>query len=642
MSSKTRNAPMKGRQRVAEKPKDFKLALKKLLLYCKKYWWLIGLAIVCVIAGSVLNLIGPSFIEDLTNEIAKALNASILTNTAVDINIDTVINITIILVILYVAGAILNLISGLTMTQITQRTTQKMRREIFRKVNSLPLKYLDSHSYGDVLSRVTNDVDLIGQTLNNSITTLVSSVALFLGSVIMMFVTNWIMALTAIASSLLGFVIMFIIMSKSQKYFSRQQTSLGQLNGHIEEIYSGHDVVNAYNGQTKAKQTFNKYNNALYTSGWKSQFLSGMMMPLMQFIGNFGYVAVCVVGALLVVNGTIGFGVVAAFIIYVRLFTQPLSQMAQAVTNLQSTAAATERVFEILDEKELADESNKTLATPTIKGNVEFEHVKFGYDAKDFDLPTQPVLMQRKHLKKGLADFKYSARAEYNPKKLIIKDFSLSVKAGQKVAIVGPTGAGKTTLVNLLMRFYETNAGTIKVDGIPTRNLNREQVHEMFSMVLQDTWLFGGTIKENIVYSKENVTDEQVVAACKAVGVDHFIRTLSNGYDTVIDENTTISAGQKQLLTIARAMVQNSPMLILDEATSSVDTRTEIIIQKAMDKLMEGRTSFVIAHRLSTIKNADKIIVMMHGDVIESGTHDELLAKNGVYADLYNSQFQEE
>lgn len=631
----TKTATPMGRQRVAEKPKNFKLALKKLLLYCKKYWIFMAIAIVCVIAGSILNLIGPDYIEQLTNEIFNAFTAG------VDINIDTVIDITILLVILYLVGAILNLVSGLTMTQITQRTTQKMRRDIFRKVNKLPLKYLDSHSYGDVLSRVTNDVDLIGQTLNNSITTLVSSIALFLGSIIMMFVTNWIMALTAIASSLIGFVIMALIMSKSQKYFSRQQTSLGQLNGHIEEIYSGHDVVKAYNGERKAKQTFDKYNNSLYTSGWKSQFLSGMMMPLMQFIGNFGYVAVCVVGALLVMNGTIGFGVVTAFIIYVRLFTQPLSQMAQAVTNLQSTSAATERVFEILDEKELADETNKTLSTPTIKGNVEFEHVKFGYDAKDFDLPTQPIIIKKQELHKGKANFKYSARAEYNPKKLIIKDFSLSVKAGQKVAIVGPTGAGKTTLVNLLMRFYETNAGTIKIDGIPTSNLTREQVHDMFSMVLQDTWLFGGTIKENIIYSKENVTDEQVIEACKAVGVDHFIRTLSNGYDTVIDENTTISAGQKQLITIARAMVQNSPMLILDEATSSVDTRTEIIIQKAMDKLMEGRTSFVIAHRLSTIKNADKIIVMKHGDVIESGTHAELLAKNGAYAELYNSQFEE-
>ena len=631
----TKTATPMGRQRVAEKPKNFKLALKKLLLYCKKYWIFMAIAIVCVIAGSILNLIGPDYIEQLTNEIFNAFTAG------VDINIDTVIDITILLVILYLVGAILNLVSGLTMTQITQRTTQKMRRDIFRKVNKLPLKYLDSHSYGDVLSRVTNDVDLIGQTLNNSITTLVSSIALFLGSIIMMFVTNWIMALTAIASSLIGFVIMALIMSKSQKYFSRQQISLGQLNGHIEEIYSGHDVVKAYNGERKAKQTFDKYNNSLYTSGWKSQFLSGMMMPLMQFIGNFGYVAVCVVGALLVMNGTIGFGVVTAFIIYVRLFTQPLSQMAQAVTNLQSTSAATERVFEILDEKELADETNKTLSTPTIKGNVEFEHVKFGYDAKDFDLPTQPIIIKKQELHKGKANFKYSARAEYNPKKLIIKDFSLSVKAGQKVAIVGPTGAGKTTLVNLLMRFYETNAGTIKIDGIPTSNLTREQVHDMFSMVLQDTWLFGGTIKENIIYSKENVTDEQVIEACKAVGVDHFIRTLSNGYDTVIDENTTISAGQKQLITIARAMVQNSPMLILDEATSSVDTRTEIIIQKAMDKLMEGRTSFVIAHRLSTIKNADKIIVMKHGDVIESGTHAELLAKNGAYAELYNSQFEE-
>ena len=585
----TQRGPGSRGMRVAEKPKNFKKSIGKLLLYCKRYWWIMALALALAMAGAILTVMGPDYIKQLTNELTNALG-----------------NIELFLIIIYVLGAIFNIIEGLIMATVTNKMTKRMRTDIAHKINRLPLKYLDSRSYGDILSRVTNDVDLIGQTLNNSLSTLVGSITLFIGSLIMMFVTNWIMALTAIASTIIGFGLMSVIMSKSQKYFTQQQNSLGAINGHIEEIYSGHNVVKAYNGEKGAKQTFDNINKQLYTSAWKSQFLSGLMMPLMQFIGNFGYVAVCIVGALLAVNGIIDFGVIAAFIIYVRLFTQPLSQIAQAFTNLQSASAGCERVFEFLEEKEMADETNKTEKIENVKGNVEFKHVRFGY----------------------------------NPDKPVIKDFSASIKAGQKVAIVGPTGAGKTTLVNLLMRFYDVDSGTIEIDGVSTQDMKRENVHELFSMVLQDTWIFNGTVKENIIYDKENVTDEQVVNAAKACGLDHFIRTLPKGYDTVLDENTSISAGQKQLLTITRAMIQNGPMLILDEATSSVDTRTEILIQQAMDKLTEGRTSFVIAHRLSTIKNADLILVMKDGDIIESGTHDELLKQNGFYAELYNSQFQ--
>ncbi|MBO5102703.1 MAG: ABC transporter ATP-binding protein [Clostridia bacterium] len=592
------------RRTPVQKPaKDLKRALSSIIKYCRPSWTWIIISIIFAVAGAVLNLIGPHFISQITDAIKDA----IFLPEGVDLNF--IWNIAYVLILLYVIGAILSLAQGLIMTQVTQKTTKRMRKDISHKLNRLPLKYLDSHSYGDVLSRVTNDVDTIGQTLNNSVSTLIGAVALFAGSIIMMFVTNWIMALTAIGATLLGFVLMSVIMTKSQKYFARQQRSLGNLNGHIEEVYTGHEIVKVYNGERKAKETFEKHNKELYTSGWKSQFLSGMMMPLMQFIGNFGYVAVCVVGAVLISNGTISFGVVTAFIIYIRLFTQPLSQMAQAVTSLQSAGAASERVFEILNEPEMQDETHKNTQAPVVQGNVQFNHVKFGY----------------------------------NPEKPVIKDFSLDVRAGQKVAIVGPTGAGKTTLVNLLMRFYEVDSGDIKIDGVSVHDLTREQVHNIFGMVLQDTWLFGGTIYENIVFNNSNITREQVIEACKSVGVDHFIRTLPQGYDTIIDENTTISAGQKQLLTIARAMVQNNPMLILDEATSSVDTRTEIVIQQAMDKLMQGRTSFVIAHRLSTIKNADIILVMQHGDIIEQGTHNELMQKeSGVYKELYNSQFLED
>ena len=602
----TQRGPGSRGMRVAEKPKNFKKSIGKLLLYCKRYWWIMALALALAMAGAILTVMGPDYIKQLTNELTNALGNIAQGIPGRDVDLDFIWDIGLFLIIIYVLGAIFNIIEGLIMATVTNKMTKRMRTDIAHKINRLPLKYLDSRSYGDILSRVTNDVDLIGQTLNNSLSTLVGSITLFIGSLIMMFVTNWIMALTAIASTIIGFGLMSVIMSKSQKYFTQQQNSLGAINGHIEEIYSGHNVVKAYNGEKGAKQTFDNINKQLYTSAWKSQFLSGLMMPLMQFIGNFGYVAVCIVGALLAVNGIIDFGVIAAFIIYVRLFTQPLSQIAQAFTNLQSASAGCERVFEFLEEKEMADETNKTAKIENVKGNVEFKHVRFGY----------------------------------NPDKPVIKDFSASIKAGQKVAIVGPTGAGKTTLVNLLMRFYDVDSGTIEIDGVLTQDMKRENVHELFSMVLQDTWIFNGTIKENIIYDKENVTDEQVVNAAKACGLDHFIRTLPKGYDTVLDENTSISAGQKQLLTITRAMIQNGPMLILDEATSSVDTRTEILIQQAMDKLTEGRTSFVIAHRLSTIKNADLILVMKDGDIIESGTHDELLKQNGFYAELYNSQFQ--
>ncbi len=646
MSSKTATQATHARRghgpmQARDKPKDFKKALGKLAVYCKRHWWSILIALVFAVAGTVLTVIGPSYIEEIVNELAAAISGLATGQPIRDVNIDLVWDTGLFLIIIYLLGAIFSIVQSQIMTTVTNKVAKRMRYDISTKINRLPLRYIDSHSYGDVLSRVTNDVDLISQTLNNSISTLVSSIALFLGSLIMMFVTNWILALCAIASSLLGFIIMALIMSKSQKHFNAQQESMGDINGHIEEIYSGHNVVKAYNGEKASKAKFDKINKSLYNSAWKSQFFSGTMMPLMNFIGNLGYVVVCVVGAVLALNGNIEFGVIAAFIIYVRLFTQPLSQMAQAFTNLQSASAASERVFEFLDEKEMTDESKKTENIQDIKGAVVFDHVKFGYDAKNFNLPKSPLVKQKEKqtLKASPINFK-KAIAKYNPQKLIIKDFSIDIKAGQKVAIVGPTGAGKTTLVNLLMRFYDVDSGEIRIDGISTQNMTRQNVHELFSMVLQDTWIFDGTIKENIIYDKQGVTDEQVINAAKACGLDHFIRTLPQGYNTKLDENTTISAGQRQLITIARAMVQNGPMLILDEATSSVDTRTEIIIQQAMDALTQGRTSFIIAHRLSTIKNADVILVMKNGDIVEKGTHDELLAKGGAYAELYNSQFE--
>lgn len=582
-----------------EKPKNFGTAIRMLLGYCKKYFPALAASMVFAAAGAVLNLMGPGRLADMTNAITDGL--------VTGINISAVAEIAFSLVLLYAIGWLLNVVQGVLTATVTQRVSKSLRSDISQKINRLPLRYFDMTSTGNIISRVTNDVDTIGQTLNQSVGTLIGAAATFLGSLIMMFATNRIMAIAAVVSSLLGFMLMMLIISRSQKYFTRQQKELGALNGHIEETYSGHEIVKAYNGEKAAKAEFKKMNDALYSCAWKSQFISGIMQPLMGFVGNLGYVAVCIAGAILTMNGTIPFSVIVAFMLYVRMFTQPLSQLAQAATNLQSAAAASERVFEFLNESELADESEKQTLLTNISGNVEFENIRFGYDGS----------------------------------KTIIHNFSASIKAGQKVAVVGPTGAGKTTMVNLLMRFYEADGGSIKIDGVSISEIPRNNVHDLFCMVLQDTWIFEGTIRENIVYAKENVTDEQVIAACKAVGLHRFIKTLPNGYDTVLDDSTCLSAGQRQLVTIARAMVENAPMLILDEATSSVDTRTELLIQEAMDKLMMGRTSFIIAHRLSTIKNADMILVMKNGDIIECGTHSELLGRGGFYAELYNSQFED-
>ena len=524
------------------------------------------------------------------------------------IDMDLVYKYVFFLASLYVISAIFSYIQNFSMTTVSNHFAKKLRSSISTKINKLPLKFFDTHETGDILSRVTNDVDTISQNLNQSLASLVSSITLFIGSVIMMYVTNWIMALTAILSSLIGFSLMFLILGKSQKYFTEKQEQLGELNGYIEEIYSGHNVVKAYNGGASSIHHFQTLNEKLYNSNRKSNFLSGLMQPIMGFIGNFGYVAVCIVGALLVINNQISFGVIVAFIIYVRLFTNPLTQIAQAMTYLQSTAAASERVFEFLDEKEMTDEKDvkKHLDKSKVKGEIEFKHVKFSYD---------------------------------NTRE-IIKDFSVHVKPGEKVAIVGPTGAGKTTMVNLLMKFYEINDGDILIDGVSIHDLSRENIHELFCMVLQDTWLFEGTILDNIKFNKENVTEEEIWNSCKTVGVDHFIKTLPGGLHSEIGDTDTVSGGEKQLLTIARGMLENAPFLILDEATSNVDTRTEELVQQAMDKLTEGKTSFIIAHRLSTIKNADIILVMKDGNIIETGNHEELIAQNGFYADLYNSQFE--
>lgn len=524
-------------------------------------------------------------------------------------DIDKIKSIALIIIIILVCSALFTYIESISMTIVSNNFAKGLRTRISKKINKLPLSYFDRNQTGDILSRVTNDIDTVAQSMNQSLSTLVSAITLFIGTIIMMFVTNAYMAITAIVSSLLGFVFMFMVLGKSQKYFTEKQEELGALNGHIEEVYSGLNVVKAYNGKKLSDKKFDELNEKMYTANWKSQFLSGLMMPMMNFIGNFGYVAVCIVGALLTMNGRISFGVIVAFISYVRLFTSPLSQMAQAMTSLQSTAAASERVFEILDEKEMTSEEKvtKKLKKEEVKGNIEFDNVVFKYDGNE--TPT-------------------------------IKNFTAKATSGQKIAIVGPTGAGKTTMVNLLMKFYDIDSGTIKIDGVPTSELTRENIHELFTMVLQDTWLFSGTVKENIIYNRENVSDERVKEVCKTVGLDHFIKTLPNGYNSDITDNDSVSAGQRQLLTIARGMIEDAPFLILDEATSNVDTRTEELVQSAMDKLMEGRTSFIIAHRLSTIKNADLILVMKDGNIIETGNHEELMNQKGFYADLYNSQFE--
>ena len=587
-------------RRPAEKSKDFKGTWMKIIRYCKRYLAVIVVALICAVAGTILTILGPDKLSDLTKVITEGI--------ATGIDMEGVKSIGLTLVAFYVGSAILSFGQQFIMATVTQNVTKQLRSDISVKINRLPMAYYNKTSTGDVLSRVTNDVDMISQSMNQSIGNLVSAVALFFGSLIMMFKTNVIMTLTAVIATMIGFGLMSLITSHSQKYFSRQQANLGALNGHIEEIYSGHTVVKAYNGEKNAKKVFDELNNNLRDSAFKAQSLSGLMQPLMAFIGNFGYVAVCVMGAVLTMKGYIGFEVIVAFMMYIRLFTQPLAQIAQATQSLQSAAAAGERVFAFLGAEEMSDESDKTEKLGKAEGYVDFEHVKFGYEDTD---------------------------------KIIIHDFSAKAKPGQKIAIVGPTGAGKTTLVNLLMRFHEIQSGDIKIDGISTRDMKREEVRSQFCMVLQDTWLFEGTVRENLVYNTENVSEEKIEAACKAVGLDHFIRTLPHGYDTILNDQVSLSQGQKQQLTIARAMIADKPMLILDEATSSVDTRTELQIQKAMDALMQNRTSFVIAHRLSTIKNADLILVLKDGDIIESGNHEELLAKGGFYADLYNSQFDQ-
>ena len=563
------------------------------------------LAVIGAIVSATVTVIGPDKLKEITNTITKGLTPT-ATGMIPGIDLDKVGKIALTLAILYVISAVVGYIQSFTVATIVQRFSQRLRKAIQTKIDKVPLNYFDSHSQGDTLSRVTNDVDLLGQSLNQSLGTLVTSTMLLIGSIFMMFHSNVSMALTAIGSVLIGFVLVMVIMGSSQPLFKRQQNNLAAINGYVEEIYSGHNVVTSYNAAGETSETFKKLNTNLYKSMWQSQFLSGIMMPLMIFVGNFGYVMVCVVGAVKVINGDITMGDVVAFMTYVRIFSQPLSQIAQAFTQMQSATAAMSRVFEFLEEDEMEDESDKERQLSDVNGEVTFDNVFFGY-SKD---------------------------------KTIIHDFSAVAKPGQKVAIVGPTGADKTTIVNLLMKFYEIDKGQITIDGVDTRLMTREEVHDQFSMVLQDTWLFEGTIKENLIYNQENITDEQVIAAAKAVGVHHFIMTLPKGYDTYLDDSVTLSIGQKQLLTIARALLKDSPLLILDEATSSVDTRTEELIQKAMDKLMEGRTSFVIAHRLSTIRNADLILVMKDGNIIEQGNHDDLMQQGGFYADLYNSQFE--
>lgn len=572
--------------------------LRELLLYCRRYLPAILVSLILGGAGAVFSVIGPDKIADMVNVIEEGLSGTV--------DLQKISQIGLFLAVLYGLGWIFGYGQQFILTTVTQRMSQSLRREITAKINRMPLRYFDSTSFGDILSRLTNDVDTIGQMLGSGIGTLVSSVTLLIGALVMMFVTNALLASSAILASLVGFALMMLIAGKSQKYFLAQQQALGKINGYIEEAFSGQQILRVYNGEAAAQEEFDAINTTLYDSAWKSRFLSGMMMPIMGLVGNLGYVVVCVLGAVMAAKGVISFSVIVSFMLYIRLFTQPLSQVAQVFTSLQPAVAASTRVFEFLHEEELEDESVKTKCLPSVQGNVEFDHVRFGY----------------------------------RPEKPVIHDFSVNIRAGQNVAIVGHTGAGKTTIVNLLMRFYETDRGEIRIDGIPIREMKRENVRSLFCMVLQDTWIFEGTLRENLTYCKEGVTDAQLDQVCRAVGLTHYVKTLPNGYDTVLNEHTNLSAGQRQLVTIARAMIEDAPLLILDEATSSVDTKTELAVQEAMNKLMDGRTSFVIAHRLSTIRNADLILVMQDGDIVESGTHADLLEQNGVYAKLYNSQFE--
>ena len=664
---------MGGMRGTGESAKDFKGAMKRLFKELKKYRILMVIGLTLAVLSSILSIFAPNKLSELTDEISSGLvinkdNMQLVTNeigknfannvfeeieidgskisvedqkefvnillalkgeedynklySKLDempesiknivnpkMNMNAVTNIAIFLVVIYVLSSLFGFTEAICLTEVANKFANSLRRKISEKINKLPLKYFDRHQTGDTLSRVTNDVDMVAQTMNQSLGWLVEAIALLIGTVIMMFATNWVMAITAIVSSIIGFSGMTGILKKSQKYFIAKQEELGNLNGHIEEVYSGLNVVKVYNGKEESRKKFDEYNQKVCTANRKSQFLSGIMQPMMNFIGNLGYVSVCIVGAILTMNGYISFGVIVAFMTYVRLFTSPLSDIAQGLTQLQSTAAAAERVFEFLDEKEMSNQSEitKTVDKTKVKGEIEFNNVSFKYDEDG---------------------------------KTIINNFTAKALPGQKVAIVGPTGAGKTTMVNLLMKFYDINLGSIKIDGIPINELSRENVHSLFTMVLQDTWLFNGTVKENIIYNREHISDERVKEVCKEIGLDHFIKTLPNGYDSVLGDNDSVSSGQRQLLTIARGMIEESPFLILDEATSNVDTRTEELVQDAMDKLTEGRTSFIIAHRLSTIKNADLILVMKEGNIIEQGTHNELMEKNGAYAELYNSQFE--
>lgn len=574
--------------------------LRELFSYSNKLKIPMIIAFLFAIIGAVLTIIGPNLLSQITDLISDSLFA--------EIDLGAIASIGILLLIIYGLSAVFTYVEHYIMATVTLELSKDMRSDLSKKINRVPMKYFHSVPFGDILSRVTNDVSTLQQALANSLPSMISAAAQFIGCLVMMFVTEWRMAMAAIAVTLLGFLIMALVMLRSQKYFAARQENLSTLNGYIEEMYSGHDVVRISRANRKIKKTFGGMNGTLYNADWRSQFLSGVMQPLMTIVGNLGYVVVCVLGSALAMNGEISFGVIVAFILYVRLFTSPLSTLAQGMTQMQTAAAAGDHIFDFLQEKELPEETGKKEGSSVVRGEVEFEHVRFSYPD--------------------------------NPDKIIIKDFSAHIQPGQKVAIVGPTGAGKTTMVNLLMRFYEINSGSIKIDGIPTSEMTRESVHNLFSMVLQDTWMFEGTVRENLVYNKTGVSDEELEKACRACGIYHFIETLPNGFDTVLDDSVAVSAGQKQLLTITRAMLQDNPMLILDEATSSVDTRTELITQRAMDQLTEHRTSFVIAHRLSTIKNADLILVMKDGDIIEQGTHDSLLAQGGFYADLYNSQFE--